>query len=72
MTASTWTWTYEDADGAPLTPEAAPAQAFATQADAESWVGEAWHDLLAAGVEGVTLLEDGAKVYGPMSLRPAE
>lgn len=72
MSASAWTWTYEDADGASVSPEVAPAQAFATQADAESWVGEAWKDLLAAGVEGVTLMEDDAKVYGPMSLRPAE
>lgn len=68
----TYTWIYEDADGAPVTPDAAPAQGFATQADAESWVGEAWGDLLAAGVEAVRLREDDHELYGPMSLRPAE
>lgn len=68
----TYTWTYEDADGARLTPADAPTQGFPTQADAESWVGEAWQDLLAGDVEAVTLHEDGEKLYGPMSLRPAE
>ena len=43
---------------------------FPTQADAETWVGEAWQDLLADGVEDVTLLEEQSVVYGPMSLRP--
>jgi len=43
---------------------------FPTQADAESWVGEQWQDLLAEGVEDVTLYEEQRAVYGPMSLRP--
>jgi hypothetical protein len=43
---------------------------FPTQADAETWVGEVWQDLLADGVEDVTLLEEQRVVYGPMSLRP--
>ena len=42
--------------------------AFPTQSDAESWFGEVWHDLSAAGVAAVTLHRDGQKVYGPMSL----
>ena len=42
--------------------------AFTTQSDAESWFGEVWHDLSAAGVAAVTLHRDGQKVYGPMSL----
>ena len=67
-----YTWSYEDADGAALTPEGAPSGGFPTQADAESWVGEAWQDLLASGVEAVRLHEDGTELYGPMSLRPAE
>lgn len=45
---------------------------FPSQADAESWVGESWHELHDAGVEAVSLLRDGDVVYGPMSLRPAE
>jgi hypothetical protein len=44
---------------------------FPTQADAETWVGEVWQDLLAEGVESVTLHEEQRAVYGPMSLRPA-
>jgi hypothetical protein len=49
-----------------------PRTGFPSQADAETWVGEAWHDLLAAGVEQVSLLNAGEQVYGPMSLRPLE
>ena len=45
---------------------------FPSQADAETWVGESWRDLLGAGVDSVSLLRDGERVYGPMSLRPME
>jgi hypothetical protein len=45
---------------------------FPTQADAETWLGESWADLLASGVEEVSLLEADRIVYGPMSLRPAQ
>ena len=70
--AQSWTWTYAGADGAEVTPPSAPSRGFPTQADAESWVGEAWRDLLDEGVDSVSLFEDGNRVYGPMSLRPAE
>ena len=62
-----WTWRYDpDVTASDLaSPE------FPSQADAESWVGETWRELLEAGVGSVTLLEDGATVYGPMDLRPA-
>lgn len=43
---------------------------FPSQADAETWVGESWQELLAAGVEQVYLLNGDEQVYGPMSLRP--
>jgi hypothetical protein len=43
-------------------------QRFASQADAESWVGETWSDLAAEGVDAVTLFEHDRRVYGPMSL----
>ncbi|HYN67826.1 MAG TPA: hypothetical protein VES93_13130 [Ornithinibacter sp.] len=66
-----WTWTYEDAAGAAMTGEALSETAFPTQSDAESWFGEVWHDLSAAGVAAVTLHRDGQKVYGPMSLEGA-
>lgn len=45
---------------------------FASQSDAESWLGEEWRNLLAAGVAQVTLLYDGEVVYGPMSLQPPQ
>ena len=65
-----WTWSYEDATGAPMPAEGLGETSFPTQSDAESWFGEVWHDLAAAGVAGVTLHRDGQKVYGPMSLEP--
>ena len=67
-----WTWRYEAADGTTLTGAELPRTSFPSQADAETWVGESWHDLLNAGVEQVTLLNAGERVYGPMSLRPVE
>jgi hypothetical protein len=65
-----WTWRYERGDGTTVTPSGVPAdESFPTQADAETWVGETWRDLLDGGVEQVTLLEDDREVYGPMSLQ---
>jgi hypothetical protein len=69
---SSWTWRYEAADGSTLIRPGLSSQVFPSQADAESWVGESWRDLTAAGVEAVSLLRDGEVVYGPMSLRPLE
>ncbi len=45
---------------------------FVSQGDAESWLGENWRALLAAGVDQVTLLEDTRTEYGPMSLHPED
>ena len=64
-----WWWRLEDNTGA----EVAVAgelgeQRFASQADAESWVGELWSDLAAEGVDAVVLFEHDRRVYGPMSL----
>lgn len=70
--AGIWTWRYEGADGAVVSsPAGAITEGFPTQADAESWIGESWRDLLDAGIEQVTLLEGEREVYGPMGLRPA-
>jgi hypothetical protein len=67
----TWTWRYESEDGAVLEAPATPvSEHFPTQGDAETWLGEVWRELLAAGVAQVTLLEEDRKVYGPMSLFP--
>ena len=64
-----WTWRLEGADGAEVTVEGDLAgQRFASQADAESWVGEFWAELAEVGVDAVTLFEHDREVYGPMSL----
>lgn len=63
-----WTWSMESdagdasAAGLPDSPE------FTSQSDAETWLGEVWRDLAAAGAVQVTLLDSGRVVYGPMSL----
>ncbi len=72
-----WSWTYGGADGAdhdladppPGTP-VQPATGFPVQADAETWMGESWRQLLLAGVERAWLRHEGQRVYGPIPLRP--
>jgi hypothetical protein len=63
-----WSWRLEDASGQEVTAEGFADERFASQADAESWVGETWAELAEAGVAAVTLLEHDREVYGPMSL----
>jgi hypothetical protein len=58
-----WIWRYEPADT-----DAPAAEEFQNQSDAESWLGESWRELAAAGIVGVTLFEDDREVYGPMPL----
>ena len=69
-----WTWIYQNEDGSPspYLPAEAVVTPFPTQADAEAYIGQTWEELLAGGVESVTLYEDDREVYGPMSLKPAE
>ena len=62
-----WTWRYEDAQGQPVD---GPHEAFSSQSDAESWIGQTWRELLSAGVVTVTLVEDDRTEYR-MSLLPA-
>jgi len=64
-----WWWRLEGADGqeVAVTEEYAE-QRFASQGDAESWVGEWWRELSAQGVTAVVLHEHDRAVYGPMSL----
>jgi hypothetical protein len=57
----TYSWRYPDDSLSPT---------FPTQADAETWIGEAWTELLDEGIDSVSLLQDQRVVYGPMSLRP--
>lgn len=63
-----WWWRLEDANGATVDAAEHADQRFASQADAESWVGEVYADLAEAGVDAVTLFEHERQVYGPMSL----
>lgn len=64
-----WTWRLLDGSGAETSvPAPFAGQRFATQGDAESWIGEVWPDLAGDGVAAVTLLEGDREVYGPMSL----
>ena len=71
-----WTWTYTMNPTMTLTvstdSDCPVAPSFPSQADAESWIGEAWRELLDAGVDSVALLEDERVVYGGMSLHPAD
>ena len=64
-----WSWRLEDSSGAEVEVSSEYAgRRFASQADAESWVGEIWSDLAGVGVDAVTLMEADRVVYGPMSL----
>ena len=63
-----WSWRYEGVDGKQLD---GPAETFSSQADAESWIGQAWRELAAAGITQVTLTEDDRVDY-KMSLLPPE
>ena len=63
----TWTWRCEDATGAAV---GGPEETFASQSDAESWLGQHWRDLVAAGASTATLVDDDRVEYR-MSLAPA-
>lgn len=65
-----WSWRYEDADANEVRSESFPGETFTTQAEAETWLGETWRELLDEGVDQVTLFQGGDVVYGPMSLHP--
>lgn len=59
----TWRWVAE-----PVGPPAELDQVFASQGEAETWLGEFYPGLVEAGVRTVTLYEEDRRVYGPMSL----
>lgn len=63
-----WTWRYEDAEGKPVD---GPGEAFSSQSDAESWLGQSWRELLATGAATAVLLEDDRVEYR-MSLLPVQ
>jgi hypothetical protein len=65
-----WTWQLEKADGTVISARDLAKEPFMSQGDAESWLGEHYPALLNAGIDQVTLMEDGRVEYGPMSLHP--
>lgn len=67
-----FTWRFETSEDKPVEGADLPAERFPTQADAESWIGEVWRELLDKGVDQVRLVEGDRDVYGPMSLHAAE
>ncbi|PZM90958.1 MAG: hypothetical protein DIU79_13315 [Actinobacteria bacterium] len=62
-----WSWRYEGPDGQEVS---GPTETFASQADAETWIGQTWRELAAAGITTVVLLEDERVEYR-MPLLPA-
>ncbi|RXW32319.1 hypothetical protein [Propioniciclava flava] len=62
-----WSWSSPQADDA-LAASTGLGQGFPSQADAEAWLTENYDLLEDAGLDEVTLLQDGQVVYGPMSL----
>jgi hypothetical protein len=61
-----WTWALETATGEPV----GTSESFDSRSDAESWVGEAFSELIEQGIDQVRLFDGGTEVYGPMSLHP--
>ena len=61
-----WTWRYEDAAGQQVD---GPAEAFSSQSDAESWLGQHWRDLVSTGAVSAVLVEDERVEYR-MALMP--
>jgi len=62
-----WNWRYEGANGQK---QAGGSEAFPSQADAESWLGQSWRELASNGVVTAVLVEDERVEYR-MSLLPA-
>ena len=76
-----WTWMLRDSTGAVtqagaqhlLASDGEPGAVveFDSQGDAESFIGETWRALLAAGVDSVVLYDGDTLVY-EMSLQPPQ
>jgi hypothetical protein len=62
-----WAWRYLGANGQK---QLGGSETFANQSDAESWLGQSWRELVAAGVVTAVLVEDERVEYR-MSLMPA-
>jgi hypothetical protein len=57
----TWQWRYQNSGTTQEVGEVS--EEFPSQSDAESWLGEQWRELLSAGVDEVTLEENGRVEY---------
>lgn len=56
-----FTWSFEPDDtGVEIDPLE---HTFPSQSDAESWIGEHWRHLAAAGVQSVELVDNGTALY---------
>lgn len=64
-----WSWRYEAEDGRR---DAGGSEPFSSQSDAESWLGQAWRDLVASGVVTAVLLEDDRIEYRMSLLRASK
>jgi hypothetical protein len=60
----TWTWTFENSSGDVV----GRSETFESRSDAESWVGEAFGELVEQGIDQVRLFDAETEIYGPMSL----
>jgi len=60
----TWTWAFENSAG----DVTGRSETFESRGDAESWVGEAFGELVEQGVDQVRLFDGETEIYGPMSL----
>ena len=56
-----WAWRYEGDDG--KKDAATTSEAFPSQSDAESWLGQSWRELAANGVVTAILVEDDRVEY---------
>ncbi len=63
---SPFRWVLHDASGS----DVGESEAFASQAEAEAWMGAEWSRLLEEGAETVSLMEDSERLYR-MGLREA-
>lgn len=54
-----WFWTFESDSGEPL----GQSETYDSRGDAETWIGEAFGDLLERGIVRVRLLEGVTEVY---------
>lgn len=64
-----WTWRYEAEDGRR---DAGASDPFPSQSDAESWLGQSWRELVAAGIVTAVLLEDDRVEYRMSLLRAGQ